>query len=381
MVDAPPPRRSPLSAVSTNTSAQLSSPEKHGTPVKRVLQARTFSPDDAVKLPPTPSPLKARKFNAAPSPAKQPSDLASDLARSKLYLRMQQTCKTPETSPSGDTSELRAHETPPEMPADSPTVTPRPEALQQPSSSGTPAKAAESTPSWDGTPARRLREEATKLRSMSRLDSPALASSRRSLECKNAVGDELARTRSQLAAAEAKVRQLETPPDGCRRSSRRQSGASDLLSFDDASTSTPPASCIGSNIPVSSSRRSEVSRQIQMIDTGVPVTVTVHVVNNAIASARQVTLQPSSSRAGSVLAQLKKSVDEFAGGKVIVRAAVGGWERVSKADQLSVSHTVAVIHDCFICAFAQSEWYHLVCRKESSATCSSIRPKRISYLR
>jgi hypothetical protein len=42
---------------------------------------------------------------------------------------------------------------------------------------------------------------------------------------------------------------------------------------------------------------------------------------------------------------------------------------------------VAVIHDCFICAFAQSEWYHLVCRKESSATCSSIRPKRISYLR
>jgi hypothetical protein len=174
---------------------------------------------------------------------------------------------------------------------------------------------------------------------MSRLNSPALASSRRSLECKNAVGDELARTRSQLAAAEAKVRKLETPPDGYRGSTRRQSGASDLLSFDDAATSTPTASCIGSNIPVSSSRRSEVSRQIQMADAGAaPVTVTIRVVNDALASARQVTLQPSSSRAGSVLAQLKKSVDEFAGGKVIVRATAGGWERISKADQLSVSH-------------------------------------------
>ena len=330
MAAPPPAHRAPLSPVSANSVAQLSSPEKHGTPVKRVLQARTFSPDVANALPPTPSPHKARKFSASPSPAKQASNLASDLARSKLFMRMQQTCKTPETSASGEAGGLQkhtaSHETPPEMPVDSP------------DSGGTPTKRALATPTWDGTPARRLREEATKLRSMSRLNSPALASSRRSLECKNAVGDELARTRSQLAAAEAKVRQLETPPDGCRGSNWRQSGASDLLSFDDIST---PTQCIGSNIPVSSSRRSEASHQIQTTDTSaVPVTVTVRVVNDGIVpKARQVTLQPSSSRAGSVLAQLKKSVDDFAGGKIIVRATAGGWERVSKADQLSVSHS------------------------------------------
>lgn len=339
MAAPPPAHRAPLSPVSANMAAQLRSPEKHGTPVKRVLQARTFSPDVANALPPTPSPHKALKFSASPSPAKQASNLASDLARSKLYIRMQQTCKTPETSASGEAGGLQthtasletpggpcpaSHETPPEMPVDSP-------------DSGETPKVALATPTWDGTPARRLREEATKLRSMSRLNSPALASSRRSMECKNAVGDELARTRSQLAAAEAKVRQLETPPDGCRGSSWRQSGASDLLSFDDVSTLTP---CIGSNIPASSSRRSEASHPTQPTDTSdVPVTVTVRVVNDAIVpKARQVTLQPSSSRAGSVLAQLKKSVGDFGGGKIIVRATAGGWERVSKADQLSVSH-------------------------------------------
>ena len=194
---------------------------------------------------------------------------------------------------------------------------------------------------------------------MSRLNSPALASSRRSMECKNAVGDELARTRSQLAAAEAKVRQLETPPDGCRGSSWRQSGASDLLSFDDVSTLTP---CIGSNIPASSSRRSEASHPTQTAATSdVPVTVTVRVVNDAIVpKARQVTLQPSSSRAGSVLAQLKKSVGDFGGGKIIVRATAGGWERVSKADQLSVSHRATRWRgyraECFACVRTQPGW-------------------------
>jgi hypothetical protein len=368
---APAPRRAPLSPVSLN-SAPLSSPESHGTPVKRVLQARTFSPDVDVKLPPTPSPHKSR-FSASPSPAKQPSGLASDLAKSKLYMRMQQTCKTPETSPhEGDAAEpQRAHETPPEMPpADSlpPTPligasTPSSEAPSNLGASGggaTPSKTPGSTPGWDGTPARRLREEASKLRNMSRLNSPALASSRRSLECKNAVGDELARTRSQLAAAEEKVRLLETPSDhgsSHGRSSRRQSAtdASDLLSFDDSPASTPTAARIGSNIPrLSTGRSSEASsRPAQAATTGasisassspassggsgaVSVTVTVRVLNDPLAPARQVTLQPSSSRAGSVLAQLKKAVAAFEGGKVIVRATARGWERVSKADELSV---------------------------------------------
>lgn len=348
-----PPQRSPLASVSPNKQEALRSPEQHGTPVKRVLQARTFSPDVEVRLPPTPSPHKAasgRSSLSSPSPAKQASGMASDLAKHKVFMRMQQTCKTPEgeerACDDGGAQQQQedAHMTPPAMPADSP-MPPTPVEANTPASAtplGTPGKSPGTTPGWDGTPARRLKEEAAKLRNMSRLNSPALASSRRSLECKNAVGDELARTRSKLASAEAKVRSLETPSPALSNS------RSDLLSFE---TSTPIGLRIGSQIPRLSTERRASTSGPPPTASPTPaadgdVTVIIRVVNDPAASARSVALKPSASRAGSVLAQLKNLCPEFEGGKVIVRAtAERGWERVSKADDLAHGEQCYLLFD------------------------------------
>ena len=296
--------RSPLSPVSANAPAPLD----FGTPAKKSSpSARTFSPDGQRRLPPTPSPAKP---SPSPSPAKQPSDMASELAKSKLFQRMQQTCKTPQTELAPTSSMCREYA----ARNDEPGAASTPGAAGTPAAgtpaAGTPAKTPGSgTPGWDGTPARRLREEASILRSMSRLNSPALQSAKRGQECRNTVGDELARTRSQLAVAEAKVRKLETP-DG-------RGGGGELLTFEG---STPNGQQrIGAAIPRQSPARC--------------VVVTVRDVREPTA-AHEVSLQTSASRPGSVVSQLKKNVAAFEGAKTLVHATARGWERVSKAEEL-----------------------------------------------
>ena len=183
--------RPPLSSMQVNAIDV----GKDVTPVKKPQR----SIPTKLPMPPLPSPTQRARSSPPPPQAPSPkpaSGLAADLARSALYQRMRRQCCTPPTLHGAESPEALVYET-------------RENAATQ-AGSITEVDAANKAPAWQTTPARKLREEADKLRNMSRLNSPSMnvvAQETRFMDSRFAMAAELADTRARLESAE---KQLQT---------------------------------------------------------------------------------------------------------------------------------------------------------------------------
>jgi hypothetical protein len=324
------------------------------TPISPNVVGRAYRASPRKPPMPSPSPDARRPAGAAGQP-NQLSGLAADLARNNLFQKMRSKCRTPgrDASPPGSmfASALRSPVQPLVM---SCATTPSPASVgaAMGASSGRRSQA----PPWSGTPARKLREEAAKLRDMSRLNSPALQA--RAHEAQNgaaerfAMAAELADTRARLESAEGALRLMQTPAQ-MRAMAAALAVEAEVAPTPSTGTNgaapAPAASTPGSAAPSLSSRPAGTPAAPVIIGAAIPtsgkvpsaaVTVVVRLARNNIPAAEEikntrVSLQKSASRSGSVISQLRKVSPAFASASALVHRTAEGWTRVSRADELS----------------------------------------------